>query len=286
MVIRVLQLIDSLEAGGAERVAVNLANKLSTKIERSFLCATRKEGALKPTIAKDVGYLFLDRQHTLDFKAILKLSRFIKSQRIDIIHAHSSSFFLATLVRVLQSKVKIVWHDHYGKSEFLENRPTTVLDFCSRYFSHIITVNTALEVWAKHRFKNLPVSYVPNFAVRNAVEPETVLKGKFGKRVLHLANLRPQKDHVTLLKAFKLVLEEFPDWTLHLVGKDFNDAYSTLVKSTLKILELEHAVYIYGSRNDTDSILEHCNMGVLSSVSKKLAVKKGFILGDLESQSP
>lgn len=267
---KVLQLIDSLEAGGAERMAVNLANSLGSKIEKSFLCATRKEGALKTTISKDVGYLFLDKHRTLDFKAVVRLSRYIKSEHIAIIHAHSTSFFLATLVKLLQPSVKIVWHDHYGDSDFLNSRPTKILNVCSHYFSHIIAVNSTLKIWASQRFINLPVSYVPNFAVHNQVESETVLKGDFGKRVLHLANLRPQKDHITLLKAFKLVLEKFPDWTLHLVGKDFNDAYSALVKSTLKTLELEQSVYIYGSRNDTDSILEQCHMGVLSSVSEGL----------------
>ncbi len=37
---KVLQLIDSLHAGGAERVAVNYANALASRVEKSFLCAT------------------------------------------------------------------------------------------------------------------------------------------------------------------------------------------------------------------------------------------------------
>jgi hypothetical protein len=44
---KVLQLIDSLEGGGTERVAVNLANALSLNKERTFLCTTRKEVPLK-----------------------------------------------------------------------------------------------------------------------------------------------------------------------------------------------------------------------------------------------
>ena len=43
----VLQLIDSLEAGGAERMAVNYANALTEKITISALVATRQEGVLK-----------------------------------------------------------------------------------------------------------------------------------------------------------------------------------------------------------------------------------------------
>ncbi|TYC16999.1 glycosyltransferase family 4 protein [Bizionia gelidisalsuginis] len=269
---RVLQLIDSLEAGGAERVAVNVANGLASRIEQSFLCATRKEGTLKETISKEVEYLFLDKQRTVDFKAVVRLLRYVQSQNIDIIHAHSSSFFLATMVKLLHRKVTIVWHDHYGESEFLDDRPTKILAICSRYFTHSIAVNTSLETWASQRFKGVPTSYVPNFAVHNYVTPQTVLEGVTGKRVLHLANLRAQKDHITLIKAFKHVLEACPDWTLHLVGKDFNDAYSASIKSTLKRLELEQSVFIYGSRNDSDAIIKQSSLGVLSSASEGLPI--------------
>lgn len=44
---RIIQLIDSLEAGGAERMAVNFANGLASKADFSGLVCTRKEGLLK-----------------------------------------------------------------------------------------------------------------------------------------------------------------------------------------------------------------------------------------------
>jgi hypothetical protein len=57
---RILQLIDSLEAGGAERM-VNYANALTQQIECSGLVCTRKEGALKNQLDSKVAYLFLDK---------------------------------------------------------------------------------------------------------------------------------------------------------------------------------------------------------------------------------
>ena len=43
----VIQVIDSLDAGGAEVLAVNIANALSETGMNSHLCVTRKEGVLK-----------------------------------------------------------------------------------------------------------------------------------------------------------------------------------------------------------------------------------------------
>ncbi|XMO86556.1 glycosyltransferase [Algibacter sp. AS12] len=267
---RVLQLIDSLEAGGAERLAVNIANGLSSNIEASFLCATRKEGFLKESLLPEVGYFFLNKKKTIDFKAIKRLISFIKKQNIKIIHAHSTSFFLATMVRLTNPNVIIVWHDHYGDSEFLENRKFKVLKGCSKYFTHIFSVNKILKTWAENKLKFKSVSYLPNFATINKLEGDTKLKGISGKRLMCLANLREQKDHITLFLAFKEVLKYYPEWTLHCIGKDFKDRYAEKVKSSIEKFELANAVYLYGSKPDVYNILKQADIGVLSSKSEGL----------------
>lgn len=267
---RVLQLIDSLETGGAERVAINIANSLSSKIENSFLCSTRKEGPLKSSISSDVNFLFLNKKGTIDLKAIMRLRRFVKSNKIDIIHAHSTSFFLATLIKGLYPKVKIVWHDHYGNSDYLEERASRGLVFCSRYFSQVFSVNKKLEHWGKENLNGGNVSYLPNFAVRNAEKAVTELKGESRKRIVCLANLRPQKDHFTLIDTFAEVVKKHPEWTLHCVGKDLSDDYSEAVKNRIEALNLKSKVFIYGNKIDTVNILGQCEIGVLSSKSEGL----------------
>ncbi len=84
---RVLQLIDSLEAGGAERVAVTYANSLSKHID-SYLCATRAEGLLLETISEEVNYIFLSKKKTIDINAILKLKKFINDNPFFFLHLY------------------------------------------------------------------------------------------------------------------------------------------------------------------------------------------------------
>lgn len=269
---RVLQLIDSLETGGAERVAVNFANALATRLDKSYLCATRKEGILKSSLNNAVGYLFLKKKATIDVSAIWRLHSFIKKENITVIHAHSSSYFLATLISILNPKLKLVWHDHYGKSEFLEQRPKRILQYCSTYFDHIFSVNSKLKDWASSQLKAKTVSYLPNYAAVGDTVLSTQLKGTEGKRIVCLANLRPQKDHLNLLNAFKLVAKNNPNWTLHLIGKDFEDAYSNQVFEYIKIEQLEQHVFFYGSCNDVFNILSQANIAVLASKSEGLPV--------------
>lgn len=269
---RVLQLIDSLQTGGAERVAVNIANALVPNVEASFLCATRQEGLLKEGLSHAVGYLFLNKTKTIDFKAIKTLSQFVKTNNITIIHAHSTSFFLATILKLRHKNLKLVWHDHYGKSEYLDQRPFKVLKICASYFSHIFSVNTTLEAWATQHLKTKGVSYLPNFAVPDTTTAQTVLKGDANKRIIHLANLRPQKDHFTLLEAFSKTIKRHPDWTLHCVGKHFKNEYSAKVFQHIKKLNLTNRVFFYGSKPDVTHIIKQCSIAVLPSKSEGLPI--------------
>ncbi|CDF80022.1 glycosyltransferase (GT4) [Formosa agariphila KMM 3901] len=267
---RVLQLIDSLEAGGAERMAVTIANILVAEIDRSYICTTRGEGVLKNTISKHVGYLFLKRTKKLDLKALFKLLRFIKKENITIVHAHASSFFMGTLLKIVHPKINLIWHDHYGDSQFLNQRPKGILRFCSRFFTHILTVNKTLQIWDAKHLCCKQVELVKNFVIPYQGPKITTLKGASGKRILCLANLRAQKDHVTLLKSFKKVLKIYPDWSLHCVGKNFNDDYAASINDIVVDLRLKGHVYFYGSCTDTDNIISQADIGVLASKSEGL----------------
>jgi len=270
---RILQLIDSLETGGAERMAVNYANALQNKIEFSGLIATRKEGNLKDKINPKVSYFFLNKIKTIDIQAIKKLFKYCKTNKIQFIHAHSSSYFLAVLIKLVLPKIKIIWHDHYGNNEFLNLRKSTVLKFCKRYFFIIIAVNQTLKTWGQNVLKHKNVFYLPNFAFQiSEITKITELKGNKNKRILCLANLRPQKNHFFLLKIAKVIKSKHPNWTFHLVGKDFNDVYSTELKTKIKDENLENHVFIYGSKNDTDYIISQADICILTSESEGLPV--------------
>jgi len=270
---RILQLIDSLEAGGAERMAVNYANALAKQINFSGLVVSRREGSLLNQIDDGVSYLFLNRKNVIDFKALLKLRNYVVLHKVTFVHAHSTSFFLASLLKLLCPSLKIIWHDHYGESEFLKKRPLLALRLIVPFFSGIIAVNQKLKLWAQQRLKFKKVLYLPNFPSEDTVVLDhTFLHGIDGKRIISLANLRLQKDHFLLLDvACKLKLSH-PEWTFHMVGKDFDDAYSRQIKSFIVENSLEKNVFLYGTKQDIKSILYQSTIAILTSQSEGLPV--------------
>jgi len=269
---RVLQLIDSLETGGAERMAITLANGLAASGISSFLIATRFEGPLKAYIGSDVTYACLNKINTFDVIFFIRLFSFIRRNKIEIIHAHSSSFFQATLVKILKPSLKLVWHDHHGNSEMLNDRKYSMIRWASQYFNSIISVNETLKFWAIEHLKCMDVIFLKNFVdIMNPINATISLKGVDGKRIVCLANIRPQKDHLNLLKAFGIIKQKHPKYSLHLLGKINEDSYYSSLKSYIDLNELSD-VYFYNSQIGVMELLKTCNIGVLSSKSEGLPI--------------
>lgn len=269
---RVLQLIDSLRPGGAEKMAINIANALLPHVDGSYLCCTRQEGMLKKQIKLGVGYLLLNKKSSLDPRAIFRLRKYIHENKIDIVHAHSTSYFLAVLVRLSGGKFKLIWHDHYGESEFLEKREFKVLKKFSRLFAGIISVNTELQNWAIEKLDCKKVIELKNFIPESdpSKTSNTKLKGDHSDfKIICVANLRPQKDHLNLLKAFEL-LEPYLNVSLHLVGEDPKTEYSASILKKLEGSPIKHKIFYYGTQPDIITLLRQADMGVLSSKSEGL----------------
>ena len=270
---RVIQIIDSLEAGGAERMAVSYANALAEKIEFSGLVATRKEGSLLNQLDKNVSYLFLNKKSKFDFKAILILRNFVKKNNVTTVQAHSTSFFLAFLLKLTYPSINLIWHDHYGDSEFLSKRSAKSLRLSLPFFKGVIVVNQNLKIWSEEKLKCKNVLFLPNFvSFEKNIITHTSLNGVTAKRILLLANLRIQKNHIVLLEVAKMLKTSHPDWTFHLVGKDFEDEYSKKIKDFIINFDLQKNVFLYGSKQDVYNIIEQATIGILTSDSEGLPV--------------
>lgn len=273
--IGVLHVVDALYIGGAERVAINLVNLLPGDRFTPYLCSTRAEGPLSSFVAPQVTRLCLERRGRLDPTALRQFCDFVADRDIRIVHAHASALFFARLASALSRRCALVWHDHYGRADF-GDRPTWLYRMATRGVAGVIAVNQTLANWCSESLR-LPadrVWYIPNLVP--AAEPSSgsddylALPGEPGKRLVCVANFRPQKDHPNLLRAMSLVTARVPGAHLFLVGDSADPAYVAAIRAQIAELRLEGAVTYMGPRNDVPVILRGCDIGVLSSASEGL----------------
>ena len=173
----VMHLVDSLQAGGTERVAVNLVNSLPRDRYITHLCTTRFDGPLSNLVQDDVGRICLHRKRTWDFAALRRLVQYLREHQVKILHAHASSVLIANLASRFAPYPKIVWHDHYGINSNQE-RSVWVYRLLMARVSCVLAVSQKLVDWSRNRL-HLPsdkVRYMPNFVCgdKHATQPPEV----------------------------------------------------------------------------------------------------------------
>lgn len=270
--IDVMHIIDTLDAGGAERVTVNLTNLLPRQHYRAHLCTTRREGLLANLVDSEVGRLRLERTKLVDRKALSRLVNYIREHKVKILHAHGSSLFMAGAASLFSPHPAVIWHTHFGRYA-LEDRRAILYKLAATRVKGIIAVNEALAEWARRRM-NLPserIWYIPNFVAEiNGDKEMPVLPGEPGKRVVCVANLRPEKDHLTLLNALELVKTSVPDVHLLLVGAETDLPYVEVLKTEISKRHMGKNISLLGQRTDVAALLAACDIGVLSSATEGL----------------
>jgi glycosyltransferase involved in cell wall biosynthesis len=270
--LRILQIIDSLRPGGAEKMAINLANSLANRIEFSGLCATREEGLLKSQLSSNTYYLFIKRRSTFDFSAITMLNNYLHFNKIDIIHCHGTSYFLGLILKLLNPRLKLIWHDHLGEraNKLKYNFPLLLL--FSRLFDGIIAVNKEVLEWIRLNLKSKRSIFIPNFISTKFINE---LRNRSFDRsgitnIICVANLKKPKNHLNLLKAFKIVVGKSKNIELNLIGKNFHDNYHNELQNYLKFNNLTSNVHLLGERENVSEYLRKADIGVLASDSEGL----------------
>lgn len=269
----VMHLVDTLDAGGAEMMCVQLANALAARGWEVHVCATRRGGVLEKRIEGGVKLLKLERRGRFDLAALVRLREYVRREGIRLLHAHGTSVFLGAAVRMSLPGVRHVWHDHYGGQD-VAARPAWLYRGIRRWVDGAIAVNVKLMDWGieKAGLRRDRLWLVQNFPVPDGGSPVPELPGQPGYRIVQVANVRPQKDHATMLRAMARIVQEEPGAHLLLVGRCTEDGYGGEIRALVEKLGLTRWVSLLGVREDVGAVLRGCDVGVLSSASEGLPV--------------
>lgn len=270
---KILQFIDSLTIGGAERMCVNISNVLNRDGNKVYLCISRNSGELEAFIDDNIEICRLKKRSKFDLFAFLRLLKFVINNKIEIIHAHSSSIYWVTLIKIFKPSLLVVWHDHYGLSESLTDKDRKVLKFCSYFIDAIISVNETLKKWSlkNMKVKGSKIVFINNFPLLPVINR---LNNREEINLLCMANFREQKDHITLIKAISIVLSKKPDSNIKLIlaGTYSDNEYYRNVLELIHNYNLKDVVSIRGAVQNIADLLAITDIGILSSVSEGLPV--------------
>jgi glycosyltransferase involved in cell wall biosynthesis len=274
----VLTLIDALSDGGAESIAEELAVCADQSRFRRTMCVTRSIDPLlgeAPAVSAarlreaGVQVIFLGRRKRFDIRSTWQLMKLLRSQRVDLVHAHmfGSNVWAAVLGRILDIPVTI-GHEHTWSFEGQLLRRFADRNIVGRFCDAVIAVSEA------DRRRMISVVGMPakrvvlianGISERGPGDPRAIRRElgipEQAPVLVQTAVLRPQKAIEVMLSAMTILRESHPDARLLVPGA--GDSRS--LEATAARLGVADAVHFLGLRDDVNDILAGATVGVLSS---------------------
>lgn len=269
--IAIAQVVDSTDAGGAERVAIQLANAFAAKGMHSHLIVTRRMGALSKYVDSRVRLLVLNRQNRIDLRSIRRTLGYIRNHGIDILHAHgrTSAYWCIAWKLLGRLAIPVIFHDHTGSyNHFSEWRRRTYEFFDWILLSlaaGIIGISEYHFERARRLFSSLQV---PIILIQNGIAISDFATGHQAWNrllIVQTANIRPQKGHshvVDICYHLSKLQEEF-EWLC--IGNIHDAQYFSQIAERLTELGLEDKVQFLGMRTDIPQLLSQATVAVLTS---------------------
>jgi sugar transferase (PEP-CTERM/EpsH1 system associated) len=270
---RIVQVTESLEIGGAERVVVTLANALSARHETSVICL-KKLGALARDLPESA-VSCLGKREGNDPGAILRLARALRQARADVVHAHDWGCYLDTMSAAWLARVPVAVHTVHG--EYMTYAPgrlnalkKSLRHFFERRaasrFGNVVCVSDALRA---HVAEEIGIVDSRLRTIANGVQVGPLARTRRCEpgalRFISVGRLAAVKNYALLLRAFAPLAARWPGSTLTLVGDGPERA--SLEKLTAE-LRIGGNVQFLGFRSDIDELLAQSDVFVLASLSE------------------
>lgn len=279
--IRVLQVLTSMDRGGAETMVMNYYRAIDrTKVQFDFLLHRDEKGAYEEEITAMGGKIF--RMPPLGpkqyFKYLKKLALFFDDHpEYQIVHSHMNAYSYWVLKMAKQKNVGVrIAHSHTSiepifKKIILKNTDlkTTFKDAVQSFLrygvrnvaSHYFTCGQKAGRWLFGRH-NGERAVIINNAVnsrRFAYNPKKAKEvannlGLRGKVVIgHVGNFVEAKNHAFLIKVFDSLLKQRDNTVLVLVGHGY--LKEKIREQALK-LGIGSKVHFLGVRNDIPDLMQ------------------------------
>jgi glycosyltransferase involved in cell wall biosynthesis len=271
---KIVQLLPSLELGGVERLAVDLARQQTAEgHESSIYCTSHPGQFAHQAEAANVPVHAFGKTTGFSLRLIFELASRLRVDRPDVLHAHNALVLHYAIAAARLARVPVVVNTRHGGNNNWDPHCERIWRHAVRWIDSLVFVSEGVREFYVTRDRlskrNTSVIYngidVDKFASRHA-HPASALP-KF--RVGSVGRLVPAKDHVTLIRSFAMISAAMPGAELHILGEGpCRDAISQAAES----LGITNRVFLHGASLDVPGFLSNLDLFVLSSIDEGLPI--------------
>ena len=273
---RLLQVTHDLHVGGLPRVVDTLCRTLDRdRFDVSVLCL-RDVGPLGEALREDLGievHRLREDGDVPDRLAFLKIARFLRGRRFDVLHTHNTEPFVeGSLARLITGVPTLVHTDH--ARPFPDKRRYMVAEHFMSHFAWKVVGVSEHTTEALRKFEKIPDSKLATIVngiegsrydhpvdrvaarARLGIGPDTPVLG-FASRLVE------QKGLIHLLDALPELRASHPDLLLLVAGEG---ARQEALEAAAKERGVREAVRFLGVRLDIPELLKVFDLHVLPSL--------------------
>lgn len=286
MPVHVLHLIHNLKREGAQTMVVNLVTSLRTEAVSATVYAWRDGGAYGDVLRK-ANVPVVERRvsgWTRRMRAAIALRRFVRSQHVDVVHAHMSDSVILAAAMLIGTGVPLVVTHHSNRLLPRAGRiGHAVRRVLLRWAARRAVVNVAVTQNVADRLEqelDLRKDRVTCIANGVAVPPsDKASEARLARlerrerprwpRIVALGRLAPVKRQDIAIEALRHARKTLPDANLVIAGD------GPLMQEFMRLaehLELESCVTLAGPTDDVPGLLRSADLFVSTSSYEGLPV--------------
>jgi glycosyltransferase involved in cell wall biosynthesis len=269
---RIVQLVNNLEIGGAERLVVDLASALRSRGHDVAVACLRTGGPLEDVVKEaGIDVCILDKPPGPSMRVLSRLKAYLKKFGADVVHSHNPLVHHYGLMAGRLARIPVIVNTIHGpdnisvRAGFKELLYGAVCQFSDQI---IAVCPTAYRTFAQTGFiperKLMVINNGTRLDAFLRVQPR-VQDGRFVFGIV--GRLVPVKDHRSLLEAFSLVLRQYPACQLEILG---DGPLRGELQRQASALGISANTVFHGYRADVPAFMERIDVSILCSLSEGL----------------
>lgn len=226
----------------------------------------------------------------VNFCIIFKLANWLRREKIDALHVVPNNLFLVSALSTLGSRTKVIWEMPNAISDNYPLKINKLLyTFVCKFSQCIILANSNFTASTiKNKFlkpycfhlgfdqaKFNPAQKKPSHKLDEIINKDDFVMGLF-------ARFLDDKGQRRMIEAMNLLVTEYPNLKLLLVGAELNSEYVDRLKRLIEERSLKKNIFIFNRTNDLSSFYYYTDITLnirLSAEPFGLSVIESMAMG-------
>ena len=270
--INIVQILLKLDFGGAENLAIELANRLDRNRYRTIICSLEKPSFLTDKV-NDLGIKFFsfNKRPGLDPILILKLAYLMWKEKIHLVHTHNRGALAYGTLAAKLAGVPVVINTRHGSgkracSRILWKMNDRIVAVCQEVCKNLLKYNMISPLLVKTIVNGIDIDkYISKENILNVKEQIGLKDSEL--IIGTVARLSPEKDIFTLLQAFLKINQRIPKAVLVIAG---DGSLRKELEYKAKKMDILDKVLFLGFYKNISELINIFDVFLLSSLNEGL----------------